>query len=183
MQYSMLPLRWSRGASEPTYSCQATLLPKFTEPLSAWKIGPYVEDYKSGNVKSFRRMLASFIYRGYDNLINLGIGWGPILRWLYDRFQRLHKGSPYPARSGRIPAGSTTPTANIGLQPGDVVRVKSYEEISENPGYQYEESWDGLQRRDGSLLREGSSCPQSCHENHQRKDRKNAAFQEPMYHS
>lgn len=117
------------GASEPTYICQATLLPRFTEPLSPWKIGPYIEDYKSGNVKSLRRMLPCFIYRGYDNLINLGIGWGPILRWLYDRFQRLSGGGSYPARSGRIPAGSTTPTANIGLQRGDVVRVKSYEEI------------------------------------------------------
>jgi hypothetical protein len=117
------------GNADPTYTCQATLLPNFTQPLSWWDIRQYVEDYKSGNIKSFRRMLPRFMYQVYNNLINLGIGWGPILRWFYDLFQKFRGGIPYPARPGNIPAGSTTPTCIIGLQPRDLVRVKGYEEI------------------------------------------------------
>src|SRR5262249_37036867 len=76
-----------------------------------------------------RKMLPRFIYRAYDNLINLGIGWGPLLRSLYDRVQKMCHGIPYPGYSGEIPKGSPTPTSHLGLQPGELVRVKSYEEI------------------------------------------------------
>jgi len=117
------------GHADPTYICQATLLPNFTQPLSWRDIRQYIEDYQSGNVKSFRRMLPRFIYRTYVNLIDLGIGWGPILRWLYDLFQKFRGGIPYPARSGNIVVGSKTPMHTIDLQPGELVRVKSYEEI------------------------------------------------------
>ena len=117
------------GESVPTYRCQATLLPEFTTPLSAWDIRQYVEDFRSGNVTSLWTALPRFIYRGYDNLINLGVGWGAILRWLYDRFQKVRGGQPYPARSGSIPVGAPTPTREIGIKPGELVRVRSYEEI------------------------------------------------------
>jgi hypothetical protein len=116
------------GAAEPVYSCQATLLPSYTQPLVWWDVRQYVEDYQSGNV-GFRRMIPRFIYRTYDNLIDLGIGWGPILRWSYDLFQKVRRGTPYPARSGSIAKGSPTPTCATGLQPGEMVKVKSYEEI------------------------------------------------------
>jgi hypothetical protein len=119
------------ASSDSTYVCQATLLPNFTQPLSPMNIRPYVEDYQSGNVTSVARMAPRFIYRAYDNLINLGIGWGPLLRWLYDGFQRLRGGIPYPARAGRIPAGASTPAGAIGLQPGEFVRVKPYRDILE----------------------------------------------------
>jgi len=116
-------------SDEPVYSCQATRLPVFTQPASGWDISIYVEDYKSGNVKSLSQMIPRFLYRGYDNLVNLGIGIGPILRWIYDRFQGLRGGIPYPARAGRIKTGSPTPTGSLNLQTGEWVRVKSYEEI------------------------------------------------------
>lgn len=115
--------------SDPIYSCQATQLPDFTQPISWWGIGHYIEDHRSGNVKSIRQMLSRLMYRTYDNLINLGIGWGPALRWLYDRFQQAHGGLPYPGRTGNISIGSPTPTGTISLEPGEFVRVKSYEEI------------------------------------------------------
>jgi hypothetical protein len=119
------------GQTEPTYRCQATTIPEFTQPMSAWDIRQYIEDVTSGNVESVWTMIPRFIYRAYDNLINLGIGWGPVLRWLYNVFQRIRGGRPYPARSGRIPAGSRTPSGELGLQPGELVRVKSYEDIVE----------------------------------------------------
>jgi hypothetical protein len=114
------------------YTCQATRLPAFTTRASGWDIRLYVEDYRSGNVPSLSYMIPRFLYRGYDNLINLGIGIGPFLRWLYDRFQGLRGGIPYPARSGRIKLGSPTPTGTLDLQPGDIVRVKGYREILES---------------------------------------------------
>ena len=117
----------ARGqAGEPVYVCQATELPKFTKPLSPWDIRQYVEDYRSGNVKSLAEMAPRFIYRAYDNLINLGIGWGPILRWCYDTFQGIRGGIPHPGRVGTIPAGTKTPEGVLNLQPGELVRVNDY---------------------------------------------------------
>ena len=50
-------------------------------------------------------------------------------RWVYDQFQKLTGGVPYPWRGGTIPAGAPTPVSNLNLQPGELVRVKSYEQI------------------------------------------------------
>ena len=66
---------------------------------------------------------------GYNGLVNAGFGAGRALRGLYDTFQRLRGGIPYPRRRGRIPAGAKTPNSTLNLQPGELVRVKSYEDI------------------------------------------------------
>jgi len=50
-------------------------------------------------------------------------------RQFHDWLQRLFGGLPYPRRGGTIPAGTLTPTSVLDLQPGELVRVKSYEEI------------------------------------------------------
>jgi hypothetical protein len=116
---------------DPTYVCQATLLPQFTQPIAWWDLRQYLEDCLSGNVTSVWKLFPRLAYRLYDNLINLGIGVGPILRWLYDRFQSLSGGIPYPARPGKIPAGSKTPSCSIDLKPGELVRVKDQQAILE----------------------------------------------------
>jgi hypothetical protein len=113
----------------PTYVCQATQLLEFTTPLSPWDFRQYVEAYRSGNITSLWSMVPRFAYRAYDNLVNLGIGWGPVLRSLYDVFQKCVGGLPYPARTGTIPAGMKTPTCTLGLQQGELVRVKDYRAI------------------------------------------------------
>ena len=61
--------------------------------------------------------------------MNSGIGIGAALRWLYNRFQRVWGGVPYPRWPGIIPAGQATPTGRLNLQSGELVRVRSYEEI------------------------------------------------------
>ena len=114
--------------ADPTYICQATQLPFATTDLDWWDVRQYIEDYTSGNVGLWR-MACGFIYMGYLRLINLGIGLGAPLRWLYDVFQNLSGGVPYPRRDGIIPAGERTPTVDLGLQPGEWVRVKSYKDI------------------------------------------------------
>jgi len=116
--------------SAPVYACQATLLFSATQPLSPWDPRQYVEDFTSGNI-GLRRMINGFIYMSCQNLANAGIGVGWILRWLYDASARLRHGYPYPRRTGIILPGKRTPTVELELEPGDMVRVKSYKEILE----------------------------------------------------
>jgi hypothetical protein len=115
--------------SEPVYVCQATQVPEFSTPVSPWNIRQYVEDVTSGNV-TFGRLLRNFIYAGYYKLARrrrLGLPF----RLVYDGFQSLVGGVPYPARGGKIPKGQLTPTATLDLKVGELVRVKTYKEILE----------------------------------------------------
>jgi hypothetical protein len=118
----------SEHAKNPAYVCQATQVPAATEPLPWWDVRQYIEDFTSGNV-GVGRMVSGFIYMGYNGLVNAGIGLGRPLRWLYDAFQRLRGGTPYPRRFGKLPPGSGTPVATLNLQPGEWVRVRSHQEI------------------------------------------------------
>jgi hypothetical protein len=118
----------TQNAVDPVYVCQATVLPAATELLPWWDLRQYVEDLASGNV-GFRQMVCGFIYMSYRSLVSAGIGLGRPLRWLYDCFQRLRGGIPYPRKRGKIPAGTRTPHGELNLQPGEWVRVKSYDEI------------------------------------------------------
>jgi hypothetical protein len=118
----------SNDASDPVYLCQATQVPAATQPLEWWDLRQYLEDLTSGNVGP-RRMACGFVYMGYRTLINAGIGLGRPLRWLYDASIGLRRGFPYPRKSGNIRVGAKTPDAKLDLKPGDLVRVKSYEEI------------------------------------------------------
>jgi hypothetical protein len=111
-----------------TYVCQATRLPYFTEDLNPFDFRQYVKDYRSGNV-AFGQWISGLIFITYRNMIQLGIGWGALLRWLYEKFQWLRGGVPYPRRPGLIPLGHPTPTGRLDLKEGELVRVKSYEEI------------------------------------------------------
>ena len=114
---------------ETRYICQATQLPYFTTSLAWWDIRQYVEDYTSGNV-TLRRLLRGLVYLSYYHLLaKRGNKLGAPARWIYDRFQGLIGGVPYPRRKGLIPTGQSTPSVNLNLQPGELVRVKSYADI------------------------------------------------------
>jgi hypothetical protein len=114
---------------QPAYICQATQVPAATEPLLWWEWRQYVEDYASGNV-TLGRIVKSFLYMIYRHcFVNLGIGIGPILMWIYDRFQSLRGGPPYANRGGKLPMGSRTPMVQLDLQPGEWVRIKSSDQI------------------------------------------------------
>jgi len=114
----------------PIYSCQATQLPYATTDLQWWDIRQYIEDYTSGNV-SIWRLFNGAVYSMYYNLSQAGIGLGRPMRWLYDRLHTLWRGTPWPRRPGIIPQGQPTPTESLGLQVGDLVRVRSQAEILE----------------------------------------------------
>ncbi|MFO1313561.1 MAG: hypothetical protein U1F41_16015 [Burkholderiales bacterium] len=110
------------------YRCQATRLPAATRPLAWWDVRQYVLDVTSRNV-TVGRVLSSFCYSVVFAIGQAGIGLGRPVRALYDAFQRLRGGIPWPRRRGSIPAGAPTPVADLGLQPGEWVRVKPLPEI------------------------------------------------------
>ena len=115
---------------EPVYSCQATRLPHFTRRLEWWDIRQYVEDIASGNI-NLKELLRGTIYSGFYNLSQAGIGLGKPMRWLYNRFHWIWRGPKFPRTPGRLPVGTKTPTQTLGLMSGELVRVKSQEEILE----------------------------------------------------
>jgi hypothetical protein len=110
------------------YRCQATQLPYATAPLQWWEISQYIEDYRSGNV-GLGAILRGFFYSAYYHLSKAGIGLGRPLRWLYDKVRVRMDGTLFPRRRGTIPEGAATPTSALNLQPGELVRVKSHQEI------------------------------------------------------
>ena len=116
---------------EPTrYSCQATEVLDFARPLKWWDARQYAEDYRSGNTR-LSRIICGLIYQTYHygTLANKE-KWGKPARWLYDRFQALRGGVPFPRRRGKIPAGQLTPPGHQGrIRAGDLVRVKPLEQI------------------------------------------------------
>jgi hypothetical protein len=117
------------ASGERKYSCQAVELPNFTSLLPWWDVRQYIEDYTSGNV-TIGRILGGFVYAGYYPLGRPGRN--PLripFRWLYDHVVGLWDGVPFPRRSGVIPLDQPTPVANLALQPGELVRVKSFAEI------------------------------------------------------
>ena len=93
------------------YSCQATQVPKFSAPLTWWNPRQYVRDVTSGNTE-FRK--AAFV---------LG-------RATINAIQRWRGGREFPAFP--IPTNkSKTPKQTLDLKPGELVQVKSAEEIAE----------------------------------------------------
>jgi hypothetical protein len=74
-------------------------------------------------------MVASGVASVYHEIATAGLGLGAAMRWLYDKVQGARGGTPYPWRKGRVPKGVRTPSESLNLQPGEVVRVKRFDEI------------------------------------------------------
>ena len=88
-----------QAGNETRYICQATQLPYFTTPLAWWDIRQYVEDYTSGNV-TLGQIFRGFVYVSYYHLaLAKRNRLGRPARWLYDRFQALWGGVPFPRRT------------------------------------------------------------------------------------
>ena len=116
------------GADEPRYACQATKLYDATEPLAWWDLRQYVFDVSTGN-HAIARVLR--------------VTWLRSLRWLVHHtpfgyrlcsafsewMHRLLTGRGSPTLCGKVTSGSKTPTGRLHLQPGDLVRIKSQNEI------------------------------------------------------
>ena len=118
------------GSSGPVFVCQSTQLSAATQPLASWDLRQYVEDCTSGNARP-AEIIGSFVAFLAQQVANAGIGLGTAVRFAFDGLQRLRGGTPYPWRTGLIRVGQSTPSTLLQLQPGELVRVKSYEDILE----------------------------------------------------
>ncbi len=112
------------------YSCQATQLMEASTPLSLWDARQYVEAYRSGN-NSLGTILKAIVYvLYYYGTMVRSPRWGAASRWFYDRFQSVWGGVQFPRKAGKIATGPA-PRLDLDLKPGELVRVKSYEQIRE----------------------------------------------------
>ncbi len=93
-------------AGEPTYACQATEHPNYTTPLRPWSLH-YWRDVKCGNAR-WRDVLWTMTVEAFNAL------------------QRRRNGITYPPVGGTL---TKTPVASLNLVPGNLVQVKSREEI------------------------------------------------------
>lgn len=118
----------SVSESVKTYRCQATQIPAASTACPWWDLRQYLQDYFSGNVP-LRRVVDALVYSIYFHISQLGIGLGKPMRWLYNTTHKLWGGTRFPETPGSIPAGERTPSVSLGLQPGELVRVKSHDEI------------------------------------------------------
>ena len=116
------------SSDEPFYICQSTQISEATQAWQWWDVRQYLEDYRSGNAR-LSELLSSFLLFLYSHLVSSGVGLGAPLRWVYDSIQRMHGGTPYPWRCGEVPRGMKTPKGGLDLQPGDLVQIRSYQEI------------------------------------------------------
>ena len=116
-------------SGEALYMCQATRVADFSQPLAWWDLRQYVADWRSGNV-TLGRLTRGVLYQTYARVTLARRGrLGRPGRWIYDALQRRIGGSPFPIRPGTLPSGAPDPTADLDLQPGELVRVKDYDAI------------------------------------------------------
>ena len=115
------------ASDDPAWVCQTTALYEATQLLPWWDVRQYIRDVTSRNHRA-SQVIKRLIWAGYDNLVSLGYGYR-LLIGLYNKFQNLRSGRPYPIGSGPIADGKPTPTEILNLQPGDWVAVKSPDEI------------------------------------------------------
>ena len=102
------------------YSCQATELTRAgPERLPWWDARVYVRDVRAGNSKVLPMVRSILIL--LFNVFQAGSR-----RYLPPRLRLIRGGEKFPFVLGRL---ARTPKATLDLQPGELVRVKSREEI------------------------------------------------------
>jgi hypothetical protein len=105
---------------EPRYSCQATeLLRAAPTCLPTRDLRQYVTDVKTGNVSALTSLKAFFVVL-FNLLQRYSKRLLPPRLWFRD-------GLPWGFVKGRVVGA--TPTSNLNLQPGEMVRIKTKEQI------------------------------------------------------
>jgi hypothetical protein len=118
-------LEAEKSSGEIRYRCQATDLLQASEPLPWWDIRQYVRDTCSGNV-GIVDVAKSLLFRGFYKTVHIR-GYRAQI-WLYNRLQSWRGGAQFPFRRGSL---DKTPRSTLELQPGELVQIKSYDEILE----------------------------------------------------
>jgi hypothetical protein len=124
---SLLPLLVEKAQrepfedGEPRWSCQATEMLRATPQLLPRKdLSQYREDVSSGNA-GVLAVLRSFIVDLFNHYQDLS-------RRILPRFLQFREGLHWRFLKGGVVSGRT-PTEELGLVPGELVRIKSREEI------------------------------------------------------
>lgn len=108
------------------YRCQATEMTRATQPRKFWDPRFYWEDWRSGNVRLGDMLVVLLLRALFLWLQHVGRPYRMTV-WVYDRIARLKGLPPFPYRTGTVKG--RTPRAKLDLQPGELVRVKSQDEI------------------------------------------------------
>lgn len=109
--------------TEVRYRCQATDLLIASAPMPWWDVRQYMRDVLSGNV-GVMQVVRALLFRIFCLLLKVG-GYRALL-WSYNRLQSWRGGTPYPYATGTL---VKTPRETLDLKPGELVRVKSQQEI------------------------------------------------------
>ncbi len=115
------------AAGDEVWVCQATRLLDASEPLSGRNVRQYLMDVASGNWRIVP-LARALCFAGFRQLLALGVGYRALTR-IHEIYRRLAGGLPLKREGGPIPVGSPTPAATLDLQPGELVRVKSLDQI------------------------------------------------------
>jgi hypothetical protein len=156
------------------YRCQATDMNQATMVLPWWDLRQYAVDVRTRNVR-VSEIAGALVFRVFLKLRRLH-GYR-FWMWLYRSIQEKRGGIPFPYRAGTC---ATTPSETLGLQPGELVQVKSHDEIlqtvnqrNRNRGLAFDEEMVGycggahrVQRRvdriidekSGRMLTFGNEC-------------------------
>jgi len=108
------------GLDEEIFSCQNTAIPEAAPThIPGWDVRQYVQDVTSGNapLRQVLRGLAIHLFNKFQ--------WAN--RRFLPRFLLINGGRSYPSIEGRVVG--RTPKETLDLQPGELVEVKSREEI------------------------------------------------------
>jgi hypothetical protein len=110
------------------YRCQATQLFAASSALAWWDLRQYVYDIRTGNHR-FGHVVRVLFLAATFQLMKLPFGYR-MSRSLYDWMHVRLTGQPPPHITGLIPQGASTPVELLGLQTGELVRVKSVNQIA-----------------------------------------------------
>jgi hypothetical protein len=106
-------------AGVPRYRCQATDIPSASEALRFRQADQYVRDVRNWSVRKIVRGLVIEVF-------NL---WQSFSKRHLPKALLIADGNRYPFVVGRLEKGQAPKGGNLHLRPGDLVRIKSKEEI------------------------------------------------------
>jgi hypothetical protein len=117
--------RRTNPEGETLYSCQATDVPKFTSHMSFWDPRQFIRDLRSGNLDT--GLAGNFkAHRLLEFLLAVIRLVQASIIGLFNELQERRHGSRYPFIAG---AAERVPSQALNLQPGELVEVRSKEEI------------------------------------------------------
>jgi hypothetical protein len=117
--------RSTNSDGETVFVCQATDVPKFTSHMSFWDPRQYIRDLRSGNLDSGLAG-SSRDHRLLELILVTTRMLQAAIIGFFNEMQARRQGARYPFIEG---TASKTPVELLNLQPGELVEVRSKEEI------------------------------------------------------